>query len=123
MNLHGLAGPLVGVVNPPVLGTVRVSSGYTTAADGKRSPSYTDIPGVPMQVQSLTGPELKQTEGLNIAGVKRGVYLSGNFETLSRKRSKGGDLLVFGGSTWLIVAVLETWPDWCKVAVTEQVDQ
>jgi len=40
-----------------------------------------------------------------------------------RPLAKGGDLLDFGGQTWLVTAVLETWPDWCKVGVTLQLDE
>lgn len=120
MNLHAVAGPIVGVVNPPVIGKVHISRGYTTLPSGKRAPDYDTRLGVSLQVQALTGPELKQLDGLNIVGVKRGVYLSGDFEALNRAKEKGGDLLEFGGATWLVVMVFETWPDWCKVAVVEQ---
>lgn len=122
MNLHAIAGPIVAVVNPTVMGDLLVSMGSTTDDTGFRTPAYTTTSNVPMQVQALSGPELALTEGLNIQGVKRAVYLYGNVEGINRVDAKGGDLLKFGGKTWLVVAVLETWdgPGWCKVAVTEQ---
>ena len=41
---------------------------------------------------------------------------------------QGGDLLVFPevdgapARTWLVADVVETWPDWCHVLATLQVD-
>lgn len=40
MNLHGLVSPVVGVVNPLVPVTIKISSGWSTGADGTRAPSY-----------------------------------------------------------------------------------
>ena len=122
MNLHAIAAPLVGVVNENVVGDIRVNQGYVTDAAGRRAASYTNIAGVRMQVQALTGPELKQLDGLNIQGVKRGVYLFGDIQGVNRPEAKGGDVLVFSNRVWLVVTVLETWGEaqWCKVAVVLQ---
>lgn len=122
MNLHALAGPIIAAVNPPVLGTVRASTGYTTSAAGKREPTFADFTGVSMQVQALTAKDIEHTDALNIQGVLRGVYMNGNIQGLNRPAGTGGDLLIFLGKTWLVVTVLETWDvsGWCKVAVALQ---
>lgn len=122
MNLHALASPVVAVVNPPVTGTLRINGGYTTDAAGRRAPVFTDVEGVKMQVQALTGDELKQIDGLNIQGTKRAVYLFGDIQGANRPDAKGGDVLLFSNRVWLVITPLETWGegDWCKVAVVEQ---
>lgn len=121
MTLHAVASAVVSAVNPTILGTVRVSTGATTAADGRQTPTYATTNSVPMQAQALTSGELRQLEGLNIQGVKHGVYLYGEVEGVARARGKGGDLLTFRDRDWLVVEVLESWNGrWCKVAVAEQ---
>jgi hypothetical protein len=121
MNLHAIASPLVGIVNPPVVGTWRQGDGYTTSPAGKREPTFTDVPDVPMQVQALEGDDLTLVDGLNIEGLKRAVYMYGDVQGIDRADGKGGDVLIFSGSYWLVVKVLETWATgWCKVAVAKQ---
>lgn len=130
LNLHAIVRPAITSVNPDTLGTWRESTGDTIAAGGRVVPTYTDHLLVPMQVQALSGKDLKHTDFLSMQGVKRAVYLYGNVEGVNRPDAKGGDLLLFpetrGGAnkTWLVVVVLETWgPDltgWCKVGVVLQ---
>ncbi len=121
MTLHAVASAIVSAVNPTILGTLRVSTGSTMSPDGKQTPTYATTSGVPMQVQALTAGELRQLDGLNLQGVKHGVYLYGEVEGVARARGKGGDLLTFRGRDWLVVEVLESWNGrWSKVAVVEQ---
>lgn len=121
MNLAALVGSLVGVVNPPVLGTWRQSTGYTTDTAGKRTALFHDVPSVSMQVQALDGEELTMVDSLSIEGVKRAVYMLGDVQGVDRSDGKGGDILIFAGSPWLVIKVLETWATgWCKVAVSKQ---
>ena len=132
MNLQDITAPLIAAVNPPITGQWLVSAGYSTSASGKRSPAYAAPVAVSMQVQALSGPDLRQLDGLNIQGTKRAVYLRGNVEGANRPDAKGGDLLVadsgadvpghMRGKTWLVHVVLEAWDTggWSKVAVTEQ---
>lgn len=122
MNLHGIVRGAIGAVNPDTVCTVYLSAGYSTAADGSRTPAYSVLSGIRVQVQALDGPDLKQIEGLNISSLVRGMYFYGDYESIVRKASKGGDLIWWAGSAWKIVKVLETWPDWCHVAVTQQLD-
>lgn len=94
MNLHGIASPYVGVVNPPRPGTVRVSTGYTTADDGERTPTYADHADVPLQIQAMTFGDLRQVDGLNLNGTRRGIYVGRRVDGLVRPDNKGGDLVV-----------------------------
>lgn len=127
MNLHGIVARAVGVINPLVPVTVKVSTGYTTAADGTRLPTYTTISDVPAQIQALQYTDILQLDGLQLNGERRAIYIQGRFDSLDRARGTGGDLIVFPdgdvwpfGTTWLVAMVLEQWPDWCKLACTLQ---
>lgn len=130
MNLHALAVGQISAVNPQVPANVRVSNGtYATAADGQRTPNYDLVEGVPAQVQSLTYKDLAQLDGINMNGVKRAIYLFGQYDGVVRPKLKGGDLIDIAvplpnAGTWLVALVLESWPGcgWCKVAVTLQND-
>lgn len=124
MDLHGIASSAIGAVNPFVPVTISISTGSTTNADGSRTPTYSDpIDGVMAQVQPMTFSDLRQTEGLNLQGTKRGIYLEGNIDAIVRLNQKGGDLITMeDGSVWLTVLILESWVDWCKAAITLQQD-
>lgn len=120
MNLHGFVSGVIGSVNPNVKVTVKRSTGYTTAASGKRTPTYTTTTGVSAQVQGVNAKELAHLNSLNIQGVLRSVHLTGDWRGIQRASSAGGDLLTFGGFDWLVVHVFETWPDWSRVIVAMQ---
>ena len=121
MNLHGLVAGYVGSVNPPQLVYISASDGYTTHADGKRVPSYGAPVPVMAQVQGLTEANVFQVQGLNIAAEARTVYLPGSWNGVVRADQKGGDLITLAdGTHWLVMAVLEAFPYWCKVAITRQ---
>lgn len=125
MNLHGIALPIIGAINPPVGALVKRSTGYTTNPDGSREPTYTTFP-ITAQVQALSYQDLQHLDGLNIQGVRRAIYLTGNVMAVVRVAQRGGDLIEFPpgllpeGNTWLAAYVLETWADWVKVAITLQ---
>ena len=127
MNLHGIVSGYIGAVNPPTFCTIMLSSGYTTGPDGTRTPTYTAVFNIPVDVQALSYTDLMKIAGLNIEGTRRKLYLNGSLEGIDRQAVKGGDLVVMpnlpdfpGPTTWLVVQVLEFWPDWCSVAVTLQ---
>jgi len=130
MNLHQVVRGAIGSINPDVIGTWLKSTGSTTGADGTQTPTYAAPQTVPMQVQFLTGKDIRQLDGLGIQGVQRTVFMQGNVQAVNRPGSQGGDLITFdstapadlASTTWLCVAVLETWsPGWCKVGITRQV--
>lgn len=129
MNLHGIVRGAVTSVNPDMLGTWRQSTGATFGPNGRLAPTYLDHLNVPLQVQALSGRDLKHLNYLSIQGVRRSVYMYGNAQGVNRPNAQGGDLLVFpenpGGPTrtWLVMVVFETWPDWCRVGVTLQAGQ
>ena len=123
MNLHQMAAGYIGMVNPFTRADLLRSTGYTTNPDGTRTPTYDVIHNGMVQVQALSTDDLKQIEGLNIQGAKKGVYLNGNWNGVVRANRQGGDILKFNGQTWLAVTVLENWPDWTKLAVVLQEDK
>lgn len=120
MNLRGIANSVARVINPNTAVTVKVSTGYSIdPVTRKQVPSYTQYTGY-AQVQALDGSDLKHLDGLNIQGTLRAIYLYGNLAGVIRPDTKGGDIIMIAGKTWLVVKVIETWPGWCKVAVNYQ---
>lgn len=120
MDLRGLANTVSSVINPNITVTVLRSDGYTTGAGRKQVPSYADPVTGPAQLQALDGSTLRQMDGLNIQGVLRAIYLRGNLAGVIRPDSKGGDIVMIDGHTWLVVKVLETWLLWTKAVVQYQ---
>lgn len=123
MNLHGIVSPIISAVNPMITGQVRYSDGYEMGPGRKQVPKYLAPAQAKLQVQPLSGRDVAHLEAQNIQGVQRSVYMYGDTQGVVRPLAKGGDLLLFDGQTWLVTAVFETWPDWCKVGVTLQLDE
>jgi hypothetical protein len=121
MNLHSMAAQAVGSVNPHIPVTIKVSAGYTTGADGSQVPAYSLIEAIG-QKQALSSQDLQKLQGLNVQGVTSKIYLNGNYDGVFRILGKGGDLIIFGGRTYLVNAVLEQWPDWVALGITLQLD-
>lgn len=125
MNLHAIAGPITAAVNPPVVGLYQRSTGAVTAPDGSRDPAYAAAVRVQCQVQALSFKDLQQTDGINMNGEKRAMYICGRWEGVSRPEARGGDLVTLPcGTEWLVSQVLENWGEmdgWTKVAVVKQV--
>ena len=125
MNLHNAVRGAIRVVNPDITATLLRSTGYTTGTDGKQTPTYSTLSGS-IQVQGLSGTDLRHTDSLNIQGVLRKVYINGNWAGVIRVDSKGGDIMKFpqipGAAVqdWRVVEVSETWPDWSSVIVCLQ---
>jgi len=93
VNLNSIAGAAVQAIRPSVLGSVRVSTGYTTNDDFSRTPTYRDVAGVPMWVDALTYKDIIQVDGLNLNGTRRAIYINGKVDGLVRPENKGGDLI------------------------------
>ena len=72
---------------------------------------------VTAQVQPKTAGDLQHTDGLNVEGVHRAVYLYG--DVLQFPRVTGGPVY-----DWKVVSMVETWPlatpPWAKVIVVLQ---
>ena len=120
MNLHGMVSGVIGAVNPNVLVTVQRSTGYTTNAGGKRVPTYNTTTNVSAQIQGVKAKEIEHLNSMNIQGVLRSVHLTGDWRGIQRATQQGGDMLQFDGRNWLVVWVYETWPDWSRVIVSQQ---
>lgn len=122
MDLFALTSGLVGVVNPFVGATLRVSAGTpTTAPDGTRMPTYAPDRRVMVQVQDLSQKDILHLDSLNVQGSQKVVYISGQLSGISRLTQKGGDIVILDdGGAWLTTQVLESWPNWCRVSVTQQ---
>ena len=129
MNMHGLVRGAIQAVNPDIAIDYYQSNGFTQNASFEQVPAYVAVKGITGNAQALTNKDLKHEDLVSLQGTLRAVYCYGNIQGIVRPDNKGGDLMRFpqvpGGTkqTWLVVTVLETWPDWCKVAVVLQVDK
>lgn len=127
MDLRGLANGVTSTVNPNQTVTVLRSTGYTIGAGAKQVPSYAAPVSGPAQIQALDADDIKQLDGLNIQGTIRAIYLRGTLAGVVRPNQTGGDLVTIAApapvalrGTWLVVKVLESWPDWTKAAIVMQ---
>jgi len=127
MNLHAVTRGTITSVNADQIGIWRKSTGNSVTPGGRVIPLYDDVTPVPIQVQALSGRDLRHVNYLGVQGVRRSVYMYGNVQGINRPNNQGGDLLVFAevpgdtSKTWLVAIVFETWPDWCRVGVSLQV--
>jgi hypothetical protein len=120
MNLHSIVSGAIGTVNPLIPVVIKQSTGYATNPDGTQVPVYAVI-NTTGQQQALSGGDIYRLNSLNVQGVTTKMYVTGNYEGVFRVLGKGGDLLTFGGRTYLVAAVLERWPDWSALALIMQV--
>ena len=122
MSLHGLASGVISSINPMMQCQLKKYAGLITAPGGFQSPSYLPTVTVTAQVQQLTAADLKHLNDMNVAGVTRKVWCDTQLSSVSRAGQLGGDILVLpDGTTWLVVHVVESWPDWCSVLLQQQV--
>ena len=128
MDLRGIANSVSDTVNPNIPVTVQSSTGFTIGAGLRQVPTYSSTAGF-AQIQALDNSDLRQLDGLNIQGSIRAIYLKGALAGVIRANTQGGDLVVIAASpftpaalvgTWLVVKVLETWPNWTKAAMVLQ---
>lgn len=125
MNLRAIANTAIQPINQNISVVVRLPNGFTKdPATLRQVPAFIDQT-VQGNVQALDGDDLKQIAGLNMQGQIRAVYLYGAVAGLVRPDAQPSAELVFahGGlsGTWGVFKVLETWQNWCKVAVVYQV--
>lgn len=121
MDLHGIVSGAIGTVNPFVSASYLKSTGAVTNADGSRTPGYAAPVTVSVQKQELSFKDLQHIDGLNLQGIFCTVYLEGQAFGVTRGVS-GGDKFVIAGQTWLVVALPEQWPEWCRVILNLQVN-
>jgi hypothetical protein len=122
MNLHSIVSRAISAVNSMTCVEVFPNTGYVTGADGRQSPVYGTPYTLFAQVQQFTSTDLRKMDGLNIQGAGFSIFINGQWNGVVRTAGKGGDLMKFRGQTWLVVAVLEQWPDWSKLGVVLQND-
>ena len=123
MNLHAVVGPAIGVINPLIQVSIQISAGYSTDASGRRVPAYNPPFVATAQVQSLQYNDIMITDGLNLQGVRKKIFLSGRIDGLIRSENKGGDLITFPDSVvWKVAVITDEWPDWTGAILTLQGD-
>jgi len=122
MDLRSIANAAIVSVNPNETVSVLRSTGYTIGAGAKQVPTYAPAVTGPAQVQAMSADDVKQLDGLNIQGVIQAIYLRGVLAGVVRPDGTGGDLVKRkdGAQTWLVVKVLENWPNWTKAAIVLQ---
>lgn len=120
MNLHGIVSGAIGAINPFIPAQVYQSKGYTTTPAGKQVPAFLSPVDQFIQKQELSFKDLQHVDGLNIQGELCSVYLNGQVYGIDRGSAMGGDAFVFNNQVWLVVAVPEQWPDWCRVILCRQ---
>jgi hypothetical protein len=122
MDLRGLANGVTSIINPNETVTVLRSTGYTIGSGAKQVPSFAAPVTGPAQVQALDADDIKQLDGLNIQGTIRAIYLRGPLAGVVRPNQTGGDIVKRKNETelWLVVKVLESWPDWTKAVIVLQ---
>lgn len=124
MNLAGIANPYIQQINANQSIVWSQSTGYTTDAAGKRTPTYTTTTISNAQIQPLSQDDLSHISGLNIQGITRAIYIYQDVRAIIRASQKGGDIVTFPQDgvdrNWKVLKVLELWPDWSKVVVVMQ---
>ena len=122
MSLHDLVANLIGTVNPMVVCQWYQNIGTTPAVGGINTPAYNPPIGVNCQVQQLTASDIKHMQDLNLSGITRKVWCDQILTGIDRAAGLGGDRLVLpDGTAWLVVQVIEQWPDWCSATIQKQV--
>jgi len=121
MNLHAVVANQISAVNPLIQLSIKVSTGYTQLANGQQVPTYAAPVRILGQVQSLSAGEIRHMDAMNIQGIRRAIYISGQIDGLVRPNKQGGDLITTpNGQIWLVHVIDEYWEDWCKALVTLQ---
>lgn len=119
MNLHGIVRPAISTVNPYQPATLYRSTGSTPIpnAGGRRQPTYDSGTAIQLQKQAVSQADLKHLDNLNLQGELCKFWLDGALYGVVRVYQKGGDLITMttDNTNWLVVAVMEVWPDWCSV--------
>ena len=125
INLRAVANSITSTINPNIPAVLKRSTGYTTDDAGVRVNAFTEQ-NIVIQSQSMTSKELQLVESLGLQGYTRAVHLNGNIEGLRRHVEQGADILMFKQHDdsepmdWLVVQVMESWPNWCRVLLCRQ---
>lgn len=120
MNLHTIVAPAIGTVNPFIDATIRVNEGWAVDENYNQVPGYSDPIEVKIQRQALSQKDLAHVANMGIQGVMVSLYVEGDYQGVIRDDGTGGDLFNFDDKEWLVVAVPESWKNWCRVIVCQQ---
>ena len=121
MDLRSIANSVSSTINGNEIVTVLRSTGFTVGPGARQVPAYAAPVTGPAQVQALSADDVKQIDSLNIQGVMAAIYLRGVLNGVVRPDQTGGDIVQRGGRNWLVVKILENWPDWTKAVIVLQV--
>ncbi|MFZ4835764.1 hypothetical protein [Rouxiella sp. Mn2063] len=121
MNLRKIANSATRKVNPNITVELLKYDGQTMGQGRKPIPSYTTHTGISIQLQPLSGDDLKHIDGLNIQGLIKSIHVNGSYFSVQREKEQGGDIFIIGDEQWLVVKPVELWPDWCRLIVNLQV--
>lgn len=125
MNLRSIANGAIRGINNNQSILWKRSTGYAVNSDYSRTPTFEEV-AIEANVQAVSGKLLEHVSAMNIQGVVRSVYLSGNALGVSASGVRGGDILRFseffgeGTKEWKVVHVVETWDTWSHVIVVLQ---
>ena len=125
INLRAMANSITSAINPNIPAVLKRSIGYVTDDAGVRVNTFMEQ-NIVIQSQSMTSKELQLVESLGLQGYTRAVHLNGNIEGLRRHVEQGADILTFKQHDdaepmdWLVVQVMESWPNWCRVLLCRQ---
>jgi len=120
MDLYDCVESLIDVVSPYRIVTLLRSSDYTIGTGHRQTPTYSTPISVSAQIQSIDSKELSQLDGLNLQNITKVIYIHGLLSGVIREDVKGGDIIQFDSHKWLIVKVLELWPEWTKAIIVMQ---
>jgi hypothetical protein len=131
MNLHEIASAVTSMLFPSVSAQLVLSDGYVVDPDTRRQvPLYADPITVLADVQELTFSDVQRVDNLNLQNVSSAAYLTGQVAGLSRLGGTVQATLTFADDPivpehlrgWIfnVGAVMEQWPEWCKVALTRR---
>jgi hypothetical protein len=126
LNLRAIVRPAINAVNNDIDATFQASTGNAVDAAGNQTPGYATAVPVKIQSQPLKYADLQHINNMNLTGTFRSVHMYGNTEGVVRVTQQGGDLLTFKQSpgvaaqTWLVISVMEVWPQWSRVLVCLQ---
>src|ERR1700679_1553742 len=105
MNFHRIVNAGVRMINRNVLVTIRRSAGSQQNPDLSRTPQFYEIRRL-AQIQPMSQEDIQMTQGLNISGLHRHIWINGQVDGLERGAQKGGDfVLTPDGKTWKITYV------------------
>jgi hypothetical protein len=121
LNLHRIVKSAVSRINPFISAVVRVSDGFTIGAGRKQTPKYLPDQTISIQLQPLSPGDLRHVDGMNLQGLLKSIHVDGNYYGVNREKAIGGDLIIIGSETWLVIEPMELWPDWCRLLVQLQV--